>query len=184
MSNKGKWLLAFFIKISPCLTFCHTLLLSFLHTRGKCRDSNNYQQACMLPLLQLIFLKSTEAVCSLWRFSGSLRHQRSLLIDHEITLKISEFVINSIEKVKPGFLLNVSVSWIERDKILISQLPTSKYRYFADQNGPKAGSHENEFWNATFKCKHEFPKQLGLEKQMKKWGRLSGFHVSFLNCGS
>ena len=26
-------------------------------------------------------------------------------LDHEITLKILEFVLNSIEKVKPGFLL-------------------------------------------------------------------------------
>ena len=28
------------------------------------------------------------------------------LIDHEIALKILEFVFNSIEKVKPGFLLS------------------------------------------------------------------------------
>ena len=34
-----------------------------------------------------------------------------------------------------------------------------------------------------FKWKNEFPKQLGLEKQTKKWGHLSGFHVSFLSYG-
>ena len=28
------------------------------------------------------------------------------IIDHEITLKILEFILNSIEKVKPGFLLS------------------------------------------------------------------------------
>ena len=33
--------------------------------------------------------------------------------------------------------LNVYVSWIELDKILISQLSPPKFRYFADQNGPK-----------------------------------------------
>ena len=31
-------------------------------------------------------------------------------------------------------------------KILISQLSPPKFRYFADQNGPKGGPHENEFW--------------------------------------
>ena len=28
------------------------------------------------------------------------------VVDHEITLKILEFILNSIEKVKPGFLLS------------------------------------------------------------------------------
>ena len=41
--------------------------------------------------------------------------------------------------------LNVYVSWIERDKILISQLSPPKFRYFADQNGPKGEPHENKF---------------------------------------
>ena len=42
--------------------------------------------------------------------------------------------------------LNVYVSWIEWDKILISQLSPPKFRYFADQNGrTKVGLHENEF---------------------------------------
>ena len=34
-------------------------------------------------------------------------------------------------------LLNVYVSWIERGKILISQLSLPKFRYFTDQNGRK-----------------------------------------------
>ena len=42
--------------------------------------------------------------------------------------------------------LNVYIFWIERDKILISQLSPPKFRYFADQNGPKGRPRENEFW--------------------------------------
>ena len=43
--------------------------------------------------------------------------------------------------------LNVHISRIERDKILISQHSPSKFRYFADQNGPRENEpHENAFW--------------------------------------
>ena len=51
-------------------------------------------------------------------------------------------------KIKTWFFtfLNVYVSRIERDKILISQLSPPKFRYFAEQNGPKGGRYENEFW--------------------------------------
>ena len=50
-------------------------------------------------------------------------------------------------KSKTCFLttLNVYILWIEREKILISQLSPAKFRYFADQNGPKGEPHENEF---------------------------------------
>ena len=50
-------------------------------------------------------------------------------------------------KIKTWFFtfLNVYVSRIERDKILISQLSPPKFRYFAEQNGPKGGRYENEF---------------------------------------
>ena len=41
---------------------------------------------------------------------------------------------------------NVYLSWIERDKILISQLAPPKFRHFTDQNGRKKDPHENEFW--------------------------------------
>ena len=41
---------------------------------------------------------------------------------------------------------NVYISWIERDKILISQLLPPKFRCFANQNRPKGEPHENEFW--------------------------------------
>ena len=50
--------------------------------------------------------------------------------------------------------LNVYIFWIERGKILISQLSPQKIRYFADQRG-------------IFKWINEFPKQLGLEKHKK-----------------
>ena len=55
--------------------------------------------------------------------------------------------------------LRVYVSWIERNKILISQLFFPKFRYFANQNGPKVGPHENEFWQFS-NAKNEFTKQL------------------------
>ena len=64
--------------------------------------------------------------------------------------------------------LNVYISWIEQDKILISQLSPPKFRYFTDQNGPKGGPHENEFWS-----------QIELKKEMKKWGHLPSFLFSF-----
>ena len=38
---------------------------------------------------------------------------------------------------------NVYIFWIERNKILISQLSPPKFGYFADHNGPKGGPHEN-----------------------------------------
>ena len=41
---------------------------------------------------------------------------------------------------------NVQVSWIEWDQILVSQLSPPKLRYFADQNRPKEGPHEDKFW--------------------------------------
>ena len=41
--------------------------------------------------------------------------------------------------------LNVYVSWIDRDKILISQLSPPKFRYFADQNGPKGDPMKTNF---------------------------------------
>ena len=61
--------------------------------------------------------------------------------DHEITLKILKFMLNLIEKVNPDFFifLNVYVSRFKRDKILISQLSSPNFRYFAGQNGPTEG---------------------------------------------
>ena len=77
--------------------------------------------------------------------------------------------------LKPVFFftfLNVCVFWTEWDKILISQLSPPKLRYLADQNGQKTSWK----WILTiFKCKNEFPKQLGLEKQMKKMGSFFWF---------
>ena len=43
--------------------------------------------------------------------------------------------------------LNVYVSWIKRDKILISQLTPPKFRYFADQNGRKEDPMKMNFGN-------------------------------------
>ena len=41
--------------------------------------------------------------------------------------------------------LNVYWTWIEQDKGLISQLLPSKFRYFADQNGPKGDHMKTNF---------------------------------------
>ena len=41
--------------------------------------------------------------------------------------------------------LNVYISWIEWDKILISQLSHPKFRYFANQNGPKGDPIKMKF---------------------------------------
>ena len=38
------------------------------------------------------------------------------------------------------------IFWIEQEKIVISQFSPPKFRYFADQSGPKGGPYENEFW--------------------------------------
>ena len=59
-------------------------------------------------------------------------------------------------------------SWIERNKILISQLSLPKFKYLwirLDQRGTPRK------WILTIsKCKYAVPKQIGLKKQMKKWG--------------
>ena len=64
--------------------------------------------------------------------------------------------------------LNVYVSWIKRDKILILQLSPSKFRYFADQNRPKGEPHENKFW-------HSSNTKMNITNKWKKWGHLSSF---------
>ena len=53
-----------------------------------------------------------------------------LLIDHEITLKILEFILNSIEKVKPVFFLLSSICM------------------FSELNGTKSLSHSFHFQNS------------------------------------
>ena len=64
------------------------------------------------------------------------------------TMRLDKFGSQLDRKSTTWFFnfLNVYVSWIEWDKTLISQLSPPKSRYFADQNGPKGGPHENEFW--------------------------------------
>ena len=69
----------------------------------------------------------------------------STFIDHEIRQFGSQFDWKS--KTSLFTFLNVYVFWIERDKILISQVSPLKFRYFTDQNGPKRGPYKNEFWH-------------------------------------
>ena len=56
--------------------------------------------------------------------------------------------------------LSVYVCWIEREKILVSQLSPPKFRYFADQNGRTkvGGPHENEFRQIS-NTENEYHKQ-------------------------
>ena len=91
-------------------------------------------------------------------------------LGHEITLKILEFVLNSIEKVKPGFYFPQCVCFLNRTG-QNSDLTafTSKIQVFCRPEWTKGGTPWK--WILTiFKWKNEFPKQLGLKKQMKKYG--------------
>ena len=98
-----------------------------------------------------------------------------LRLDHEITLQILEFVLSSIEKVKPGFLLFSMCIFSEQtgqDPNLTAF--TSRIQVFWRPEWAKRGTPWK--WNLTiFKWKNEFPKQLGLEKQMKKMGSFVWF---------
>ena len=99
----------------------------------------------------LSFLKAVPSNRLLF-YLGSLLHIISSLYSHFRSGDYPEnFGIYSQldRKSKTWFFtfLSVYVCWIERDKILISQLSSPKFRYFADQNGrTKVGPHENEFW--------------------------------------
>ena len=75
-------------------------------------------------------------------YLGNLLHIISSLFSHFRSWDYPEHfgIYSQLDrKSKTWFFifLNVYVSWIERDKILISQLSPPKLRYFADQNGPK-----------------------------------------------
>ena len=110
----------------------------------------------------------------------------------------TNLALNSIEKVKPGFFFNFYVTWIEQEKtlilqfwsytskikvkILISQLLSPKFRYFADQNGPNEGPHENEFWQFS-NAKMGFLNSWGSKSRRKKSGHLFNFYDSFRSYG-
>ena len=89
-------------------------------------------------------------------------------LGHEITLKILEFLLNSIEKLKSGFLLssickfpksNETKFWSHSFHIQNSGISIPEWI--------KGGTPLK--WILTiFICKNEFFKQLGLKKQKKK----------------
>ena len=75
-----------------------------------------------------------------------------------MTLKILEFILNLIEKVKPGFLLSSTCMFPELNRT--GQNPnltafTAKIQVFCRSEWAKGGPHA---------YKNEFPKQLELEK--------------------
>ena len=107
---------------------------------------------------------------------GSLLHIISFLFWHFRSWDYPEHfgIYSQLDrKIKTWFFtfLNVYVFWIKQDKILIShslylQNP-GIFQTTMDQRVP--------WWKCIltiFKCKNEVPKQLGLEKQMKKMGSL------------
>ena len=106
------------------------------------------------------------------------------LLDYEITLKIG--IYSKLDrKSKTWFFtfLIVYVSWIERDKIPISQLSPPKFRYFSDQNGTKGGDHlKMNFGN--FHIEKWIPQTFRAQKiDEKKWDHLSSFFFCFLSYG-
>ena len=91
-------------------------------------------------------------------------------VDNNITpWDQANLVLKSIGKLQPGFLLSLISMLLESnwEKILITQFSLPKFRYFADQNGPNGGPHENEFWQFSNKCKNKYCKQL-----KKKYGKV------------
>ena len=104
-----------------------------------------------------------------WFFNDSLF--RCLLISVTLssqTRRSDKFGYQLDWKSKTWFFtfLTAYVSWIEWDKILISQLWPSKFRELAEQNGPKWT------WLLTFsKYKNEYHKQLRAQKNLKKYAK-------------
>ena len=80
----------------------------------------------------------------------------------------TNLALNLTEKSKTCFFtfLNKYVSWIEQDKILISQFSPPKFRHFADKRGPKGMSkYQMSKWILTFfRYKDKYHKQLELKK--------------------
>ena len=113
-----------------------------------------------------------------------------IVVDNKITLKILEFILNSIEKVKHGFLLSsiyMFSRWVRQKPNLTAF--TFKIQVFSgilktkidqnsgilktkiDQNSGILKTKIDQRWDAgtlwkwilaIFKCRNEVPKQLGL----------------------
>ena len=86
-------------------------------------------------------------------YLGSLLHIISSLFSHFRSWDYPEHfgIYSQLDrKSKTWFFifLNVYVSWIEWDKILMSQLSPPKFRYFADQNGPNGYPMKMNFDNS------------------------------------
>ena len=125
--------------------------------------------------LQMKFIIFQGCFTKLPFYLGSLLHIISSLLRHFRSWDYPEHfgIYSQLDwKSKTWFFifLDVYVS-LERDKIPISRLSPPKFRYFADQNGRKGDPMKMNFYN--FQCKTDVPKQLGLEKQVKKMGSLA-----------
>ena len=83
-------------------------------------------------------------------YLGSLLHIISSLFSHFRSWDYPEHfgIYSQLDrKSKTWFFIffDVYVSWIKRNKMLISQLSPPKFRYFADQNGPKGDPMKMNF---------------------------------------
>ena len=104
--------------------------------------------------------------------------------DHrQQTMTSDKFGSQLDRKIKIWFFtfLNVYVSWVERDKILISQLSPPKFWYFADQNGSKGDSMQMNF--DDLQIQKWISQRDRAQKVDKKWGHLSSFLFYSLSYG-
>ena len=104
-----------------------------------------------------LFYSTSYAVfmCIYWLWMIQCHFIVLTIRDHEITLKISEFVLNSIEKVKPGFLL-------------------SSMCIFSELNKTKSSSHSFHLENSGIlqirMGKRRHPMKINFDNfQMEKW---------------
>ena len=121
----------------------------------------------------------------LWLFTvfilniSSSIYQTSLIV-HQLT---PFFWLPSGNITLHGFLINSAcrlsrkVWWAVQNGSFFPKLS-----YFTDQNGVKERSHGNEFWLFSNTKMNTTNNTIG-KNRWKKWGHLSGFHVSFLNYG-
>ena len=72
-----------------------------------------------------------------------------LNVDHEITLKILEFILSSIEKVKPGFCIPYCLCFLNQTGQNANLTAfTSKILVFCRPEWTKGGPHVNDIWQS------------------------------------
>ena len=78
-------------------------------------------------------------------FEKSMKSLVELNVDHEITLKILEFILSSIEKVKPGFYIPYCLCFLNQTGQNANLTAfTSKILVFCRPEWTKGGPHVND----------------------------------------